>query len=525
MTSDLNRDPDTITQALLQTIVVSLNASATSSLLVSTTPAWTGPSSTTIWVQSLLYVSLACSLFAALAAVLGKQWLSHYQNIGVQGNDETCGLERQRKFDALQTWYLRAILDVIPVLLQLSLLLFGAGLCGYIWVQQRTIAIVTIIANGAGALFYFSVVFLSLCYEDCPYQSPMSRVLRHCGRPIITTFRSFRRSLVSYRPRFHASPSLRNALYAYGQAWTQRVRRYVRLSNNSRRTRRSLHTKHGDVESQSSVAPKVDPHEPKNEPFAHAALLDGSDELGFSDAVRWLLTTSTDTQIRADTCLHVCTISWSRGAVQRLPVQVLSGLLSDIHSCFAASKSTDGPQLYLMERYSKMATSFISAFLFLFWEKLADSYEETRRWVDKVNLDSFCGLQYPGVPLHGDLYSLARMLEETVQFLRRDHDNPCPVFPIISVRFSARADTETLCVRTLLYLAKQATYSHDRSRISESWTARSLRRHQLRILDVCNSVCRTEAQDAVHMAHVYAALIAISTLQPTVSLFHSQDWG
>ena len=151
---NLSQDPNAITQALLQSIVISLNASAISSSIVPTVPTWTGPSPTTIWVQCLLYVSLACSLFAALAAVLGKQWLSYYRSVGERGDNATRAMERHRKFVGLETWHLRTILEMIPVLLQLSLLLFSFSICAYVWDQQRVVGAVAIIANGAGAMSY-----------------------------------------------------------------------------------------------------------------------------------------------------------------------------------------------------------------------------------------------------------------------------------------------------------------------------------------------------------------------------------
>ena len=168
MQPDLAQDPNVVTQALLQTLVISLNASAASAPLVPVTPVWTGPSAIVVCVQCLLYASLACSLFAALAAVLGKQWLSSFESVGEQGDEATRGLERQRKFDAMQAWHFRTILEVIPILLQLALLLFGAGLCAYIWVQQRTVAIVAIITNGLGAVLYFSALGVSVISEDSP---------------------------------------------------------------------------------------------------------------------------------------------------------------------------------------------------------------------------------------------------------------------------------------------------------------------------------------------------------------------
>lgn len=175
MQPDLGPDPTVTTHLLLQAVVLSLNGSASTVLPSSSlSPAWNGPSNTVIWVQSLLYASLASSLFAALGALLAKQWLSHYRSVGERGSMETRCMERQRKFASLEAWHFRTVLEALPVLLQLSLLLFGLGLSAYMWSQQRTIALVLIIANGLGALFYFWIVGASLLSSDSPFHTPLS---------------------------------------------------------------------------------------------------------------------------------------------------------------------------------------------------------------------------------------------------------------------------------------------------------------------------------------------------------------
>ncbi|KAJ7759597.1 hypothetical protein B0H16DRAFT_1533867, partial [Mycena metata] len=95
-------------------------------------------------VQSLLYISLFTTLLAALLAVLGKQWVMHYQAAGSRGTMEERGLERQRKLDGLRRWKFDAILQMFPLLLQLALLLFSSALWLYLWTVHRSIAAIVL---------------------------------------------------------------------------------------------------------------------------------------------------------------------------------------------------------------------------------------------------------------------------------------------------------------------------------------------------------------------------------------------
>ncbi|KAH7918738.1 hypothetical protein BV22DRAFT_1024071, partial [Leucogyrophana mollusca] len=73
MQSSLSPDPTDTTNALLMQVVHALNNTAFAGQNLEP-PAWNGPGSTTIWVQSFIYASLSASLLAALGAMLGKQW-------------------------------------------------------------------------------------------------------------------------------------------------------------------------------------------------------------------------------------------------------------------------------------------------------------------------------------------------------------------------------------------------------------------------------------------------------------------
>lgn len=135
-----------------------------------------------VWFQTMAYASLSFSLLAAFGAVLGKQWLRFYRlkRFGC-GSLEERGRSRQQKFDSLEAWHLDAVLQTFPVLLEISLLLFGISLSSYVWTQQRTITAVIIAATVLGFLFHWCTLLASLLSPDCPFQTPATLILRMTG--------------------------------------------------------------------------------------------------------------------------------------------------------------------------------------------------------------------------------------------------------------------------------------------------------------------------------------------------------
>lgn len=96
--SDFGPDPNATAQVLLTNMLLVFNHTSGPILQALVLPTWTGPSVTVmIWVQSLVYASLTCSLLAALGAILGIQWLSCYDSVGELGTLENRCKERQKK--------------------------------------------------------------------------------------------------------------------------------------------------------------------------------------------------------------------------------------------------------------------------------------------------------------------------------------------------------------------------------------------------------------------------------------------
>jgi hypothetical protein len=183
MGTHLAPDPSHTTNALLtQLVQIGLgNLSAAGTVPAAPASAWS-PSSTDIWIQAVAYASLSMSLLAAFGAALGKQWLGYYKASRYgHGSPEDRGRRRQMKMDGLNVWYFDAVVQCFPMLLQLSLLLFGISISADMWCKEHSIAWVIIAAVVFGILFYLLAVLASLSSTACPYQTPTSAVLRLCG--------------------------------------------------------------------------------------------------------------------------------------------------------------------------------------------------------------------------------------------------------------------------------------------------------------------------------------------------------
>ncbi|KAG1818248.1 hypothetical protein EV424DRAFT_1512917 [Suillus variegatus] len=180
MESNLSPDPSDTTNALLKQLVqIGLgNLAEAGSTPVDPASGWS-PTAPTLWIQTIAYASLSMSLLAAFGAVLGKQWLGYYKsNRYGRGSQEQQGKRRQEKFEGVVTWYFDAVVQSFPVLLQISLLLFGVALGANLWYEQASIAWVVIGTTVFGFLFYSLTVMACLISPACPFQTPISTILR-----------------------------------------------------------------------------------------------------------------------------------------------------------------------------------------------------------------------------------------------------------------------------------------------------------------------------------------------------------
>ena len=131
----------------------------------------------------LWFSSLICSLASASIGILVKQWLHEYQ-IGISGSSPEIARLRQYRLNNLQKWRVGAIVAALPVLLQLSLSLFFAGLLVLLWNLHAAVAAVASILVGAVLTFVVVTTLLPAVLRDCCYLSPPTYVFYSITEPV-----------------------------------------------------------------------------------------------------------------------------------------------------------------------------------------------------------------------------------------------------------------------------------------------------------------------------------------------------
>ena len=138
-------------------------------------PVQSGPNPSAIQVQSILFASLSSALLAAFLAMLGKQWL----NLHVEGSIVDRSRHRELKMRGMITWRFKIIMECLPFVMQVSLFLLGYALAQYLWSLSRTVSAVIATFTAFGVLFYLFIVFAATVWKTCPFQTPVSVLLRH----------------------------------------------------------------------------------------------------------------------------------------------------------------------------------------------------------------------------------------------------------------------------------------------------------------------------------------------------------
>ncbi|KAG8917989.1 hypothetical protein FRC02_002734 [Tulasnella sp. 418] len=136
------------------------------------------PTSSAVPINSIFFSSLSFSLTAAFGAVTAKQWLTEYTNIGTMKALHVQGTVRQEKYRGLKTWHLRLIIELLPMFLQLSLLLFLIGVVEFLWEWNQKVSIVQLVLSCTGLAVYCGTIIIGIMIPSSPFQTPLSRYVR-----------------------------------------------------------------------------------------------------------------------------------------------------------------------------------------------------------------------------------------------------------------------------------------------------------------------------------------------------------
>ena len=170
------------TLAVLQQISAQLNSFSVTSTFINSTqpnlsldgtrPSFRAPQSA-IWINSLWFLSLVCSLACASLALIVKQWL-HEATVGLSGKSRDSARLRQYRLNGLINWRVGTIAAALPIILQVSLFLFLSGLIILLCTVDRTVAVVTTSLIAVLFAFMITVTILPVFKWECSYRSLQS---------------------------------------------------------------------------------------------------------------------------------------------------------------------------------------------------------------------------------------------------------------------------------------------------------------------------------------------------------------
>ncbi|KAJ7853462.1 hypothetical protein B0H13DRAFT_2580495, partial [Mycena leptocephala] len=171
----LNRNSGDDTVRLLAQISLQLSASANGTTLAIPSELPFAPTATALICNILWFTSLGFSLASALIATLLEQWARDFIH---RTEMRPSPVIRARVFSflyyGLKRFKMHSVVEIIPLLLHASLLLFFAGLVAFlIPVHIAAMAIPAILLVLLTAVYSLLTILPSI-YPDCPYRTPLS---------------------------------------------------------------------------------------------------------------------------------------------------------------------------------------------------------------------------------------------------------------------------------------------------------------------------------------------------------------
>ncbi|KAF5360153.1 hypothetical protein D9758_011349 [Tetrapyrgos nigripes] len=182
----LQDDPGDLTVQLLSQVTV-LIANSTNQPIPSLNAHLFSDTPTAVRINTVWFLSLLLSLATVSLGILCKQWLREYRrDTPTSSPKETLEL-RQIRYESFEKWHIPILLSAMPLLLQLALVLFFAGVLDLLWSLNYIVAsfCTAVVAASVFILVWTTVVpayYLIKCpdmiFSDdvplCPYKSPQA---------------------------------------------------------------------------------------------------------------------------------------------------------------------------------------------------------------------------------------------------------------------------------------------------------------------------------------------------------------
>ncbi|KAJ7436340.1 hypothetical protein FB451DRAFT_978751, partial [Mycena latifolia] len=141
-------------------------------------PASFSPTTASLFCNALWFISLFLSLTCALLATLVEQWARGFiQKIDRRGSPVMRAKIFSYLYDGLKTFDMHTVVDIIPLLLHTSLMMFFAGLVAFLIPINLTLVIITALWMTFLVVSYGALTILPLSFPHCPYWTPLSGIL------------------------------------------------------------------------------------------------------------------------------------------------------------------------------------------------------------------------------------------------------------------------------------------------------------------------------------------------------------
>jgi len=129
-------------------------------------------------VNALFYASLGVMILAAFIAMLIKSWVREFdRGLKAMSLPEQRAKTREFRYLGMERWKLPEMVGVLPLLIQISLLLFSIGLVLFLFHISKPSFGVTTAILGIGICYYTMTTSISVVVTSSPFRSPLSRTL------------------------------------------------------------------------------------------------------------------------------------------------------------------------------------------------------------------------------------------------------------------------------------------------------------------------------------------------------------
>ena len=197
----LKQDPS---EVLLSRILAQLESRVNGTDIL-TIPTFT-PNPSDIRINILWFLSLIFSLTTVLIGIISLQWLREHLRPHTDLEPQIAFSLHYLSVESLDRWYLPQIFTALPLLLQLALVLFLAGILDFLWSLNSIVAIPIAVAVGLSLFFLLWTTVLpttqalllflprlpwgNMPRSPCPYRSPQSWAFHRSVQPLVAIFLS-----------------------------------------------------------------------------------------------------------------------------------------------------------------------------------------------------------------------------------------------------------------------------------------------------------------------------------------------